>query len=84
MGTLINKITEIRNWIGKTMLWLIGIALILSRVYPFIMVGFWLSDRPEPEVGTAFFILNFFGLVFILGGVYLNKLLDSLFNKFGK
>jgi len=74
---MIRKITSLRNWIGKTFLWLLGILIIMSYWYPHILKGFLLTERELPEIGWDAFTPNGIGLIFILGGWHLNKLADK-------
>jgi hypothetical protein len=76
----LEKFTMYRNWIGKTFLWLIGLVMVLSQNYGWIMKGFLLTDKEIEFEIVSYVTLTSFGLLFIASGVYLNKFLDKFIN----
>tara|TARA_R110002051_G_scaffold297564_2_gene363992 strand:+ start:44191 stop:44445 length:255 start_codon:yes stop_codon:yes gene_type:complete len=81
----IKKFTNIQNWLGKLILMLFATIWLASNIYPHIMKGFMLTEREIPEWGTLsdYGVLSVTTLM-ILGGVYLNTLLDFIKSKFIK
>lgn len=77
MTKILRSITNTRNWIGKTVLWAIGLVAVLSQFWPYILTGFMLTDKEVPEAGVTFVTVTVFGLAFILGGTYLNRIVDK-------
>lgn len=77
MKHLLNKISEIKNWIGKTILWLIGLIMIASQNYAMILEGFLLTEKHIELNTTTYVLVSSFGLLFIVGGIYLNKFLEK-------
>tara|TARA_R110002049_G_scaffold117597_1_gene271146 strand:+ start:187 stop:441 length:255 start_codon:yes stop_codon:yes gene_type:complete len=77
MKTLLNKFTDIKNWIGKTVLWLIGIIMIAGQNYALVLSGFLLTDKEVHFSLTIYTVVSSFGLLFIVGGIYLNKFLEK-------
>lgn len=74
---MLKNLTEIKNWLGKTILWAIGIIMIISQNYSLILVGFLLTEREINLDFTRYILVTSFGLLFIVGGIYLNKFLDK-------
>lgn len=69
----------IENWIGKIILIIIGTIWMVSSFYPHVMRDFFLTDRKIPEWGNMSDVAEFFAQTgLILGGAYLNKVLDFL------
>ena len=73
----LNKLTEIKNWVGKTVLWMIGLIMIAGQNYALVLSGFLLTDKEVQFSLTIYTVVSSFGLLFIVGGIYLNKFLDK-------
>lgn len=80
MTKILNKITSIRNWIGKIVFWLLGLGLLLSQNYGYILEGFLLTDRTFDSPDIKYYALSGMGLVLCLGGWRLNALIDKFLN----
>lgn len=78
MQTLLKKIVSVRNFVGKTVLWLLGLLINISVFYPTLLYKFYLTDKPAEPINMNDILLVFLGLVFIIGGIYYNKVLDFL------
>jgi hypothetical protein len=77
--------TGTQNWIGKVFLMVLAGIWLISDLYPHIMKNFFLTEREVPEWGT----INDWGVlsacaVMIVGGIYLNKLLEAFVGFLGK
>jgi hypothetical protein len=77
MQKLLTEISEIKNWIGKTVLWIIGLIMIASQNYALVLEGFLLTDKDVVFESITYTIVSSFGLLFIVGGIYLNKFLEK-------
>lgn len=69
----------IQNWVGKLLLMIIGAVWLVSDLYDNIMANFFLTERSVESWGG----LGDWGVLgassgLILGGVYLNRLLDLI------
>ena len=69
--------TKVKNIVGKLILMIVGTIWLVSDVYDNIISNFLLTDKEVAKWGT----LGDYGVVFvttslILGGAYLNTLLD--------
>ena len=91
MKDQINKLTEIRNWIGKGFLLLLGMALLIALFYRDGMEMLMLTEKPAPDWSKTHYIFLGTGSAFVIGGVYLNNILDgvsaafkNLMNRFTK
>ena len=73
------KITNIRNWIGKGFLLILGMVILAALFYPHVLSGFLLTEREVQDFGTTgdFWQLSI-GSAFVAGGVFLNNILDGL------
>lgn len=80
MTKILRKLTSYRNWIGKTILWIIGLLMVSSQNYPFIMQGFMLTEKQVNIEMSSYFIIVSLGVLFIVSGIYLNKFLDGFIN----
>lgn len=80
MTKLIAKITTIRNWIGKLLLWVLGAIMIVGQNYGYILESFLLTDRTFPEPTLKYYVISGAGLVFWIGGWRLNALVDKFLN----
>lgn len=73
------RIRNIRNWIGKGFLLLLGMVILASLFYPHVLSGFLLTEREVNDFGTlGDFIQLAVGTAFVAGGVFLNNILDGL------
>ena len=81
MTQILRKITTYRNWIGKIILWLIGLAIISSTNYGIILRGFLLTDKEVHFNYAEHLYFTSIGLLFIIGGMFLNKFLDKFISK---
>lgn len=77
MTKILDKITSYKNWIGKLLLWVIGMAMVASQNYVFVLKGFLLTDHEIDFEIIQYTTITSFGLLFIVGGIYLNKFLDK-------
>ena len=91
MKEQINKLTEIRNWIGKGFLLILGMFLLLAVFYRDGLEMFMLTDKKAPDWSNTHYIFLSTGSAFVIGGVYLNNILDgvsagfkNLMNRFTK
>ena len=74
---LINKITAIKNWIGKTVLWFMGLMIISGQNYALFLKGFLLTDKEVGVEISTYLVVNSFGLLLIVGGWRLNAFIDK-------
>lgn len=72
-----NKITEFKKWVGNNLLWGLGFIMLLSINYSIILKGFLLTEKSVNFSESEYIIVSSFGLMFIVGGVYLNRFLDK-------
>ncbi|SEA13063.1 hypothetical protein [Bizionia paragorgiae] len=72
------KIQEIRNVIAKTILWLLGIIIITSVFWGFILQGFNLNTSPAKDLTRTHYELISISFIFMLGAIFYNRILDSL------
>tara|TARA_R110000851_G_scaffold132263_1_gene266639 strand:- start:710 stop:949 length:240 start_codon:yes stop_codon:yes gene_type:complete len=77
----LEKFTSYRNWIGKTLLWLIGLIMVASQNYGIALKGFLLTDQALEFDSGSYITVTSFGVLFIVSGVYLNRFLDKFTNK---
>lgn len=77
MINVLTKITSYKNWVGKLILWLLGLIMIISLNYAIILKGFLLTEKEIQLEYTSYITITSFGLLFIVGGMYLNKFLDK-------
>lgn len=76
---MMSNLTNIRNWIGKAFLLILGMAILAALFYPHIMAGFLLTEREIPDFGSGGDFLQLsIGTAFVAGGVFLNNILDGL------
>lgn len=81
MKESISKFSKIRNIGTKTVLAFIGLILISSQVYPFILKGFMLTEKVEIWDKTEW-ILLLVGFFLAVGAAKYNTVLDLILNKF--
>ena len=77
MTKSLEKIKSYQNWFGKTVLWAIGIVMVVSQNYGFILKGFMLTENELSFEAVSYSLITSFGLLFIVGGIYLNKFLEK-------
>lgn len=77
MTKILDKITGYKNWIGKLLLWMIGLIMVSSQNYGLVLKGFFLTDKEVVFEIVSYTTITSFGLLFIVGGIYLNKFLDK-------
>ncbi|MBD0822661.1 hypothetical protein [Aestuariibaculum marinum] len=80
MTKILNQITSYRNWIGKLILWVLGLVMVISQNWGMILKGFLLTEKEIHLDIAIYMVINSFGLLFIVGGIYLNKFLDKFTN----
>jgi len=82
MKDIISKFSKIRNiWI-KSILAVIGLIVVLSVFYPFILTKFYLTEKEIPTWNTTDWILLSGGFFLSVGGAYYNKIVDGIAGKF--
>ena len=66
----------VKHIISKLFLLLLGMALLMSQMWPYILLGFLKTERAIRDFGsTSDWSLIFLGISFVVGGVWLNTLL---------
>jgi len=74
-----SNLTNIRNWIGKVFLLILGMIILISLFYAHVMSGLLLTDKEVHDFGTSGDWLQLtIGTGFVAGGVFLNNILDGL------
>ena len=85
------KIAQLRNWIGKFFLLALGMLMLVAVFYRDIGEMLLLLDKPAPKWTNIHYWFIFIGCAFTVGGLFLNNVLDGLsagfknfVNKFSK
>lgn len=84
MSNLLNKLTSYRNWIGKSILVLIGIVLAIAIHYAPIVKFFLITEKDIPFTNTQYIIYFSMSLLLIVNGAFLNKFLDVMLSVLSK
>lgn len=72
------KIANIRNIIAKTFLMILGVIVMLSLFWGYILQGFNLNESEIKEWTRTDWILLTVSFVFLVGAAYFNKILDFI------
>lgn len=73
----LKKIGEIRNWIGKFFLLALGMLLMAAVFYRDLKEFFMLVEPTDYKWTDRHYIMLFSGGAFVIGGVFLNNILDG-------
>lgn len=73
---------RVQNWLGKLTLYVFGGLWFIISMYPHAMADLFLTDREVPDWGTTADVLQLVAQAsLILGGVFLNRLIDYFTSK---
>lgn len=78
---MITSFINIRNVGIKTIIMFLGLLLISSQLYPFIMKGFLLTDK-SVEWDYTKWVLLLVGFFLAVGAARYNTMLDAILSKF--
>ncbi len=78
MTKLVDKLTGIRNWIGKFFLLFLGMVMLLGAVYADLLEMFQFTETKAPEWTEKHKWFLIIGVAFVVGGVFLNNMLDAV------
>ena len=81
---MVEKISNIRNIIAKTLLMILGSIIEVSVFWGYILQNFNLNESALKEWSKTDWILCIIGFVFMVGAAFYNKILDAIINKFSK
>ena len=81
MKESLTQFANIRNVGIKTILSIIGLVLIISVLYPFVLENLYLTDKVE-DWDKSEWIQILIGFFLAVGGAKYNTLLDAILNKF--
>lgn len=84
MKSAINHFVNIRNIGIKSVLAIIGLIVVMSVFYPFILSKLYLTERAAPTWVTTDWILLSGGFFLAVGGAYYNKIADGIAAKFNQ
>lgn len=81
MSEASSKFVNIRNLGVKTVLVIVGLLLVVSALYPFILENFYLTDKVEEWDGTEWIMIGV-GFFLAVGGAKYNTAMDIILGKF--
>ena len=82
MKETVSKFAKIRNLGIKSVLAFIGLGIVASVFYPFVLSKFYLTDRDAPIWNNTDWILSAVGFFLAVGGAYYNVISEKIANKF--
>lgn len=77
-----SRFISVRDFVIKSILGFLGVVVITSQVYPFIMKSFMLTDKEETFDSTEWYLL-LIGFFLAVGGAYYHKIAEAIAKKFG-